>query len=327
MGGEQGSGVGPDLVHDTDALTDNILQLVVVVLELVLLEQHNLRALGNLDSNSSKALSLADERENLTVEVDIQLEVLVVTNEQSGLETGLGAVNFLLPFLSPHVLIREQSVSERVVVLDMLADVAGSLLDQFLRELLHGYGYPVEKMARPGDSTGDRGQVSNHWWLFLVSLIVILDLLDLLTVLLEQVVVLGLEAGFERVSVENALEFSEETERINDGGDAGERLVDVVLEEGLDVGDIDVELNKVTVESVVSVLQESVVLVLELGHVLVEGVQDGLDVLQVVLLEGLELLDGREEVDEFGHSAAEQVESAENLSRREIELLGLWHVL
>jgi hypothetical protein len=105
VGGEQGPGVGPDLVHDADALTDDILQLVVVVLELVFLEEHDLGRLGNLNSNTGKALSLTDEGKDLAVKVDIELEVLVVTNEQSGLETGLCTVNFLLPFLSPHVLI------------------------------------------------------------------------------------------------------------------------------------------------------------------------------------------------------------------------------
>ena len=327
VGGEQGTGVGSDLVHNADALTDDILQLVVVVLELVFLEEHDLGRLGNLNSNTGKALSLTDEGKDFAVKVDIELQVLVVTNEQSGLETGLCTVNFLLPLLSPHVLVREQGVTERVVVLHVLADVAAALLHQLLRELLHGDGYPVEQVARPGDGTRNGRQVTHHWWLLLVTLVVILDLLDLLTVLLEEVVVLGLEARFERVSVENALEFSEETERVNNGSDAGERLVDVLLEEGLDVRDVDVELNKVAVESVVSVLQKSVVLVLELGDVALESLQDGLDVLEVVLLESLELLDGREEIDELGHTATEQVESAENLGRREIELFGLGHVL
>jgi len=46
-----------------------------------------------------------------------------------------------------------------------------------------------------------------------------------------------------------------------------------------------------------------------------------------VLLEGLELLDGREKFLQLGDSAAEQVELAENLGGVEVELLGLGHVL
>ena len=49
-------------------------------------------------------------------------------------------------------------------------------------------------MAGPCDGTGNRGQVTHHWGLLLVTLVVILDLLDLLSVLLEEVVVFSLEA-------------------------------------------------------------------------------------------------------------------------------------
>ncbi len=46
-----------------------------------------------------------------------------------------------------------------------------------------------------------------------------------------------------------------------------------------------------------------------------------------MLLQRLKLLDSGEKVDELGHPAAEEVETAEDLGGREIKLLGLWHVL
>ena len=61
-----------------------------------------------------------------------------------------------------------------------------------------------------------------------------------------------------------------------------------------------------------------------------EGIElcnDGLDVFEVVLLEGLELLDCREQFLQFSDAAAEQVELAKDLSRVEVELLGLGHIL
>lgn len=60
-------------------------------------------------------------------------------------------------------------------------------------------------------------------------------------------------------------------------------------------------------------VEELVVLLLEGGDRLVEEGQNGSDVLEVVLLEGLKLLDGAEKFDKLGDSAAEEVELAEDL--------------
>jgi hypothetical protein len=67
----------------------------------------------------------------------------------------------------------------------VLSDSGTSLLHNILRELLHGHRDSVEKVARPGDSTSHRRQVTYNWWLLLVLLIVVLNLLDLMTVLVE----------------------------------------------------------------------------------------------------------------------------------------------
>ena len=81
----------------------------------------------------------------------------------------------------------------------------------------------------------------------------------------------------------------------------------------LDVGDIDVELYEISVKTVIFILEETVSLSLELDHVCVKYLEDGLDVLEVVLLERLKLLFGREEVDKFANSALEEVKTTENL--------------
>jgi len=62
-------------------------------------------------------------------------------------------------------------------------------------------------------------------------------------------------------------------------------------------------------------------------HIDVEGVDDSLDVLEVVLLKGLELADGAEQVNELPNTSAEEIEFAENLSGVEVELAGLGHGL
>jgi hypothetical protein len=67
-------------------------------------------------------------------------------------------------------------------------------------------------------------------------------------------------------------------------------------------------------------------LALEFLHVLVELLDDRLDVLKLVLAEGAELLDGAKQILKLADTAAEQVEAAKDLLRREVELLTLGHV-
>jgi len=85
MRSQEGTSVRADLVNDTDALTHNILELVVVVLELLFLEKDDLGRLRNINSNAGKAFGLADERQDLRVKVDVELEILEVPDEQGGL--------------------------------------------------------------------------------------------------------------------------------------------------------------------------------------------------------------------------------------------------
>lgn len=105
MRSKQTASVRSDLVHNSDSLSDDILELVVVVLELSFLEENKLGTFRDLDTDTSEALSFTDQSENLSVEVHVELQVLIVSDEKGSLETSLSTVNFLLPFLSPHVFI------------------------------------------------------------------------------------------------------------------------------------------------------------------------------------------------------------------------------
>ena len=207
MRGKQRASVRSDLVDDTNALTNNVLELVVIVLELLFLEEHDLGRLRNVNPDTSKAFSFTDESKNLAVKVDVELQVLEVPDEQGGLQASLGTVNFLLPLFSPHIFIREKGVSKSVMVLNVLTDVGSALSNEVLRELLHGNGYPVEEMARPGDSTGHGRQVTHNWWTLLVTLVVVLDLLDFSAVLGKEKVILRLESILKRVTVQDAFKL------------------------------------------------------------------------------------------------------------------------
>jgi len=131
------------------------------------------------------------------------------------------------------------------------------------------------------------------------------------------------QVALQVVSVEDGLELTEKFERVLDVRDNFEVGVDVLLQRGLNRGDVHIKLDEITVECVIVEIEELVVLLFEGVHEGLEGDNNRLDVLQVVLLEGLELLDGREKFLQLGDSAAEQVELAENLGGVEVELLGL----
>jgi hypothetical protein len=94
--------------------------------------------------------------------------------------------------------------------------------------------------------------------------------------------------------VKDGFELSEELEWVFNVADDFEVLVDVGLEGSFDWADINVEFNEIPVEGVVVEVKKLVVLFLEHVDIVLEADQDWVDVLEVVLFKGLELLDGAE---------------------------------
>ena len=85
MRSKETASVRSNLVNDTDALSDNILELVVVILELLFLEQDDLGTFGDVDGLAGQALGFTDKSQDLTIEIDVELEVLVMADEEGGL--------------------------------------------------------------------------------------------------------------------------------------------------------------------------------------------------------------------------------------------------
>jgi hypothetical protein len=181
-------GVWSDLVDNSVVLFENERELIVVHLELVLLKKDDLGALWDFNADSGEALGFSDEGEDLSVEVDIQLVVLWMPDYESGLKTSFGLLNLMSPLLSPKILEGEESVTDFVVHLDKSLGLF--LLDKILWELLHWSRDSVEEMSRPGNATGHSWQVTHNWWVVLVLLILVLDLMDLQSIVMEQDVVL-----------------------------------------------------------------------------------------------------------------------------------------
>ena len=61
----------------------------------------------------------------------------------------------------------------------------------------------MEQVTRPGDTSRNSWQVTHDWWLTLVSLIRILDLMNLKSVVVEQDAVLGVETVTKVISVKD----------------------------------------------------------------------------------------------------------------------------
>ena len=141
----------------------------------------------------------------------------------------------------------------------------------------------------------------------------VLNIFDIISVVLEEDGVLGVKSILQVVSMEDRLEFSQELEGIRDAGDNIKVLVNVDLELSLDGRNTNVELNEISIEEIVAVVQESMVLSLELLDAFVELTHNWLNIFKVVLLKGLELLDGSEKINELGDSSAEEVELTEDL--------------
>ena len=72
---EQRRGNRHDLVNNLLVLLQRVRELIIVRFEFVLLEEDHLCRLGRLDTHAKEALRLADELQDLTVKVDVQLRV------------------------------------------------------------------------------------------------------------------------------------------------------------------------------------------------------------------------------------------------------------
>lgn len=95
--------------------------------------------------------------------------------------------------------------------------------------------------------------------------------------------------------MQNWFELSQEFERVLNVADNFEILVYVLLEGSFYWTHVNVEFNKVTIESVVVEIKKLVILFLERVDIVLEADKNWSNILKIVLLKSLELLDGAEE--------------------------------
>eukprot|EP00951_Prasinocladus_malaysianus_P027985 scaffold253275_cov43-Prasinocladus_malaysianus.AAC.4 len=151
VGLEEGLDDREDLLHDAVVLLQDVGQLVEVVLELVLLEQHHAGGLGDLHAHTLQVLGLPHELHDLLVKVDQQLARLWVPHDQRGLQPGLAGVDAAHPGLVPEGLELDQRLGHPVVGLDDALGLLG-VHDALVHcKLLHRLLDPPQQLPRPHD--------------------------------------------------------------------------------------------------------------------------------------------------------------------------------
>ena len=94
-------------------------------------------------------------------------------------------------------------------------------------------------------------------------MVLILDLVNLKTIVVEENCVLRIYTVAEIIALKNSLELTKKLQGVFNGSNNLEVLIDVLLQLSLNSRHFDVEFDKVTIEGVVMEVEKLVVLLLE----------------------------------------------------------------
>ena len=313
-----------DLGRDARVLAQREAEVVEVALELVLLQQHDARALRDGHAHAVEALGLADELQDLGVEVHVEAAVLRVPDDERRLQARLGRLDGLDPRVVPEVLVRHERARDAVVHLDDALAVLGREDGRVGLEAAHGRLNALQQVAAPRDVAGHGRQVARLGRVLLVLLVHGLHELELVAEGGEDDGHLVVEVRAQALALQHVLELLQQVERAVDAADALEGAVDELLQLDLERVDVHVELDEVAVEVVAREGEQVVALGLEADGEVLELLRQRLHALELVAGQRAELHDGRVEVDELDDAAAEEVEAAEDGLLVEVrELLAL----
>ena len=269
---------------DALGLLEHVRELVVVGLELVLLQQHHLGRLGDLDAHALQVLGLAHKLQDVAVEVDQQPAVLRVADQERGLQAGLVALDLGQEVVDPEHLELNERLRHAVVhahhALGLLRRHDGLVA----RELAHGLLDAPQELPSPHDVAGDRRGVARHGRVVFVLLVHGLHVLQVEAVVVEDDHVLVLEIRAQRVALQDGLELLQQVERLLGRADVLERRVDEALQLRLQVVDLDLEVHEVAVELRVGEVQQVVRLALHVVGNLRETLDHRLEALDVRVL-------------------------------------------
>mmetsp|Transcript_56296 Transcript_56296/g.182834 ORF Transcript_56296/g.182834 Transcript_56296/m.182834 type:complete len:278 (-) Transcript_56296:1141-1974(-) len=182
--------VGHDRLHhlcDTAVLPQEEAQLGVVHLELLLLQEDHPRGFGHLDvPHAAHAASLANEHEDLRVEIDMEaIVVFRMLNDQGRLQTRLDGLDRIHPGLKPQSLEFDKCLRHLVVHTNELLRILRSKDRRVALELVHRAFDSLVQVPGPSDVACNRRQVSDDRGPCLALLVLVLDLVQLVSVVVE----------------------------------------------------------------------------------------------------------------------------------------------
>lgn len=123
---------------------------------------------GDFDSDSVHTLGFSDQLHDFKVEVDVEFFVFLVSDDQGGLESSLGLLDFIAPRLVVPHFVDGELLSESVVGSVVTFNFVG--VDHVFGEHVDRSSNLLEEMSSPNDFAGIWRHVSHDWGVsFLVS--------------------------------------------------------------------------------------------------------------------------------------------------------------
>eukprot|EP00962_Isochrysis_galbana_P033477 scaffold11206_cov117-Isochrysis_galbana.AAC.18 len=201
---------GQDARHYALVFGNGVREQVVVQLELVLLGQDHARALRDLLAHAHQTLGLAQELQNLAVEVDVEAVGRRVPYDERRLQTRLGRLDALGPREMPERLKFDDRPRNLVVHFDVLLRLLGRHEHCVFLELLHRLLDAAHELARPHHVACYRRRITHGRWRSLLLLVQPLHSLEVGRIVGEDDHELGLEVVLQRVALQRRPELLEQ---------------------------------------------------------------------------------------------------------------------
>ena len=177
-----------------------------------------------------------------------------VLDDQGGEQTNLCSLDRITPRAYPERFKFNQSFADLVVELADFSRIFGVHQRLVVLEHLHWVFDATEQLPCPHDISCNRRRVANHWRCHFVLLIQVLHGENVLPEIVENDSVLAAEVPLERIPVDGIVECAKQCERTFSAMYVVKTRVYEIGKTGLELSNIDVEFEEISVKSVLSVV-------------------------------------------------------------------------
>mmetsp|Transcript_33080 Transcript_33080/g.38445 ORF Transcript_33080/g.38445 Transcript_33080/m.38445 type:complete len:207 (+) Transcript_33080:705-1325(+) len=194
-----------NLSDDSLVFLKDVEEFVVVHLEFVLLKQDDTSRFWNVNSVTIHHLSFSDELHDFMIEVNVELLVVIRSDDKSGLETSLCSLNIIAPVLVVPHLVDSKMFTKRVISTVMLLHFR--LIDLVGREAVNWTGDLLEQMASPDDLSGFRWHVSDKRWVLSLVIEDLEDIFELSSIAVKNSIVLAGQIVSKSLSLQDSFKL------------------------------------------------------------------------------------------------------------------------